>query len=127
MDQLVTYLLIFVNKPSGNGLIRIDSPVTHKRPMRAVAVCFCRINFHHSRFFFFVGSFVNEASKGIGYKRAAPEFHRSILLEAYTIYTYHMHTVGNGMAALNRLPRIILFFIRRHILRSGPANSSWIK
>ena len=50
--------LIFVDKSLGNWLIRIYSPVTQKRPVSPVTVCFVRVNFMDHYFFLVVGSLV---------------------------------------------------------------------
>ena len=43
--------LLFIDESLRNRLIRINPPVPHKRPVRAVAICFLQIQFQHFDFF----------------------------------------------------------------------------
>ena len=95
--------------------------------MGAVAVGFIKINFSHHHFLLVMGTFCQQGAEGIGNKGSAPEFHGAILFKSYPVDAYHMHTIGNSMAALDGLPGIVLFCIGCFILRRCPADGCWIK
>src|SRR5688572_16472515 len=117
----------FIYIPFCDLLVTIDAAVTKKRPMCPVAVCFSEIKFFHMYFFFVVRGFINYAAKRIGYERASPEFHFSVLFKPNAVHTHYMNSICHRMAPLNGLPGIVLFGVGGFILRSCPTDCSRVK
>src|SRR5258708_32544421 len=94
-------ILSLINISFRNRLIRVYSPVTHKRPVRTITVRRRRIHFHYSRLFLVMSSLVDQRAKWIRNKTATPELHRPLLLKAHPVNAAHMHPLAYGMTPLD--------------------------
>src|SRR6185503_8627932 len=117
-------------KPVLDAVVRIGPTVTQKRPVTAHFLDARDVNFH-DRQRFLLARFDNNDAEGIADERVAPEFDAcslaAELLEADTVDRRNPAAVGDGVAALNRLPRIELLRAVRRLLGGMPANGGRVE
>src|SRR5713226_5083057 len=124
--------LLFVQPAVQYGWIGVDAAVAQKRPVAASFFALCGVAFNHQNFFLIVGCLGNNLAEGVSDKGISPEFQSRVSLfrlafESYAIHHGSVHTVGNGMSALNRFPGVELCGAELRLLVRVPADAGGIE
>src|SRR6185437_5397307 len=125
-----------IDESAGDGRIGVDTPVAQKRPVATRIFEQSEIDFGDENFFCIVGGFGNDAAEGIGDETAAPEFEAGAggaiaedlaLLAAYAVGGGDVDAVGDGVGALDGLPRVVLGRAEFGLFSRVPANGGGIE
>src|SRR5438105_10458665 len=125
-----------IYKAMGNRAVAINAAIAQEGPIAPDLFHRLQINLADQYLFFIVQAFGQHLSKGIAQERSAPEFqsgagrrlaaHISVLM-THAIYHCHIHTVSDGMGALNGSPGIMLASAVLRFFRRMPADGRGIE
>src|SRR5262245_59164840 len=96
-----------VEEALGDGGVGVDAPVAQERPVAAHVLDASAVALDDEDLLLGPRAFLEDDAERIGHERAAPELQaavgRSLVPDA--VDGRHVDAVGDGMGALNRLPR----------------------
>ncbi len=119
-----------------DGSIGVDAAVTQEGPVAARVFEQPQVDFAYENLFLIVRGFGDHTPEGVGEERSAPEFqtrpfnaiaaHVSVLV-ADAVDCGDVDTVRDCMAALDRLPCVILRFAELGFFCGVPPDCRWIE
>ena len=121
-----------IEKALGDGRVGVDAAVAQERPVAARLFNQRPIDLAEQDLFGIVRGLGDDAAEGIGQKAAAPELEARpggaiaqnvAVLEAHAVHGRHIDAVGDGVGALDGLPRVDI--APRRTRPSPPGASRW--
>ena len=127
---------LLIEKTFRDGLVGIDAAVAEKGPVATRLLDEMRIDFADENLLFVVRGLGNDAAERVGKKRSAPELDaltfsavaaNIAVFVADAVDRTDIHSVGNGMGALDGLPGAILRLAKLGFFRWMPADRGRIE
>src|ERR1700761_3260338 len=119
-----------------DGLVGVDAAVAQEGPVAARVFEQAQVDLADEDLFLVVRGLGNDAAEGIGEERSAPELEAGALplvalqvavLHAYAVDGGNKDSVGDGVAALDGLPGVILGLAELGLLRRVPADGGRVE